>query len=236
MSKRRQMSVGKFLVITNLAWYALFCLLLAGNAWQYRQRQDQARTIATMNRELRGQRFEVERARALRQDLQELHFVAKATLGHDPALYQTARSAWKWGRARGISPYLVLAVAHRESNFDPRARSYVPLRDAAGNQVLNDKGEPVKVPLAHGIMQINLGAHPEVDRARIYNIDYNVEQGTRILKECLDHNAGEVGGALFNYWGGDADRHGYGYPGRVLESKYFDTVQVGENAVGRMPR
>jgi soluble lytic murein transglycosylase-like protein len=227
MKKRRQMSVGKFLVIVNLAWYAICTLLLAGNAWQYRVRKEQERAIATMNRELRGQRWEVDRARALRPELQELQFMAKATLGHDPALYQAARAAWKWGKARKISPYLIMAVAHRESDFDPRARSYVPLRDAAGNQVLDETGAPVKAPLAYGIMQINLGAHPEVDPSRIYDVDYNVEQGTRILKECIERNDGDVGGALFNYWGGDADRHGYGYPGRVLESKYFDVHPVG---------
>ena len=227
MTKNKRMSIGTFLVINNLVWYVLFTLLLAGNAWQFRVRKDQGRQIVTMNRELRGQRFEVDRARALRPELWELQFIAKATMGHDPALYKGARAAWKWGRTRGISPYLILAVMHRESDFDPRARSYKPLRDAAGNQVLDDKGEPVKVPLAHGIMQINLGAHPEVDRARIYDIDYNVEHGTRILQECLKRNGNDVGSALFSYWGGDNDRHGYGYPGRVLGSKYFDVHPTG---------
>ena len=37
---------------------------------------------------------------------------------------------------------------------------------------------------------------------------------------------GDTAKSLFHYWGGDNDRHGYGYPSKVLGSKYFN-VEVG---------
>lgn len=181
---------------------SLLAIVLAfANDWQYDQRQIQARQIATLRRELGGQMFEIKRAREVAAEVDELRFLAQSM---DATRAAIARAAWKWGRVYRVEPSLILAVIHRESNFDPQAVSYV-------------NGEPC----AHGVMQINLSAHPEVDASRIYDIDYNIQQGTRILAECIERY-GNVDKALFAYWGGNESRHRYGYPGRVLGSSFFN--------------
>jgi soluble lytic murein transglycosylase len=110
-----------------------------------------------------------------------------------------AKAAWKWGRVYGVSPYLIMSVAHRESNFNPLAVSPVG---------------------AVGIMQIM----PDVwklNPSKLRWIDYNVRHGARILKHYLDRY-NDPSRALFAYYGGNNDRNGYGYPSRVLGSKHFN--------------
>lgn len=183
------------------------CLLFAVVCdWQTGKMATKDRQLDTLKRELAGQMFEVRRAREVAREMDELRFIAGAMETKDGNLYAVAKAAWKYRRP-DVSPWLILAVAHRESNFDPRAISYI---DGA--------------PCAHGVMQINLSAHPEVDASRIHDIDYNVQQGVRILGECIKRHGG-VDRALFSYWGGSNERHSYGYPSRVLGSKYFGVAQ-----------
>lgn len=217
MTRRRELSQGTFFLTLSLALFAIFAMLVWANGWQAGIRADQARTIRLLTAELRGQRWEVDRARALKTELTELRFLAKAVEGYSSPFYRITRAAWAEGQRQKVSPFLILAVAHRESNFDPGATSY---RDA-----IDRDGNPVKVPVARGVMQINLDAWPDVDPGKVYNIEYNVAHGTRILRHYLDRKGGDVGAALFSYWGGDPERHGYGYPGRVLGSRFFEVVR-----------
>jgi soluble lytic murein transglycosylase-like protein len=85
-----------------------------------------------------------------------------------------------------LSPYTVLSVIQVESNFDPNAKS----------------------PVADGLMQINLEAWKEyfkIDEKKIYNIDYNIAIGCKILKHYLDVSEGDLSRALYLY------NNGYGF-------------------------
>ncbi len=221
MKKRKRLSPGRFLCLVNLAWFAIVAALLLANGWQYNARIRQDRTIGTIAAELRWQSHVTARAEAQVEQLPELRFIDQAMETNNRDMYAIARAAWKWGKAIQVSPYLITAVAHRESNFDPRARSY----DKEGN------------PLAYGCMQINFQVWKDelkLDMARMDEVDYNVEKATRILKHYLDQNQGDVSAALFAYWGGALAGGSYSYPPRVLESKYFDTQIIGQNAVERV--
>ena len=176
--------------------------------WLWSQNVTLKRQLETVSRELRGQMFEVQRAREQRVELAELRFMAQSFETVDRDIYTTAKAAYKWGTMYGVSPDLIMAVANRESNFDPRAVS------SAG---------------AVGIMQVMPKVWADelsLDLYKLEDIDYNVQQGTLILKHYLDKNGGDVPRALFNYWGGNVDRHGYGYPAKVLGSKYFNHQEV----------
>ena len=163
---------------------------------------------ATMLRELKGKAWELDRVKAIRPELAELRFMAEVFKANDHTIYRVARSAYRWGRHYRISPYLIMSVAHRESNFRPDAVSYV-------------NGQPC----AYGIMQINARAWG-LDPKKIMGIDENVRIGTEILKHYLDKYK-SVGKSLFHFWGGNNDRHGYGYPKRVLESRFYNHVEIG---------
>jgi soluble lytic murein transglycosylase-like protein len=85
-----------------------------------------------------------------------------------------------------LSPYTVLSVIQVESNFDPKAKSTV----------------------ADGLMQINLEAWKEyfkIDEQKIYEIDYNIAIGCKILKHYLDVSEGDLSRALYLY------NNGYGF-------------------------
>jgi soluble lytic murein transglycosylase-like protein len=95
-----------------------------------------------------------------------------------------------------ISPYTVLSVIQVESNFDPTAKSSV----------------------ADGLMQINLDAWKDyfnIDESKIYDIDYNIAIGCRILRHYLDETGGDLPRALYLY------NNGYGFH----NEKYVPKVQ-----------
>jgi soluble lytic murein transglycosylase-like protein len=85
-----------------------------------------------------------------------------------------------------LSPYTVLSVIQVESNFDPKAKSTV----------------------ADGLMQINLEAWKEyfkIDEKKIYDIDYNIVIGCKILRHYLEVSDGDLSRALYLY------NNGYGF-------------------------
>ena len=95
-----------------------------------------------------------------------------------------------------ISPYTVLSVIQVESNFDPNAKSSV----------------------ADGLMQINLDAWKDyfnIDESKIYDIDYNIAIGCKILRHYLDESKGDLSRALYLY------NNGYGFHNK----KYVPKVQ-----------
>jgi soluble lytic murein transglycosylase-like protein len=212
--KRKQLSPGRFLVLINLTWFAIAAILLFANSWQFNDRVQKSATIDTIEAELRWQSHVTARARRQAKDLPELQFLVRAMETKDADIYAIAKAAWKWGKVYQVSPYLIMAVAHRESNFDPAARSY----DKDG------------LELAMGAMQINyrVWEHElKLDLSMMENVDYNIQKGTIILKDYLDKYPGDVGAALFAYWGGQLAGGRYTYPVRVLESKYFDACLSG---------
>ena len=88
-------------------------------------------------------------------------------------------------RKNKLSPYTVLSVIQVESNFEPEAKSSV----------------------AHGLMQINLGAwkhYFKIDEKKILDIDYNIVLGCKILRHYLDETRGDLARALYLYNNGYA--------------------------------
>ena len=81
----------------------------------------------------------------------------------------------------GFKPDLVLGVIKVESNFQPTAVSY------AG---------------AYGLMQINLSVWKNelnIDQSRIFEVDYNIDLGLKILKHYYVESRGNMKRALHLY-------------------------------------
>lgn len=113
-----------------------------------------------------------------------------------PEFARIVNRSFEEARKNKISPYTVLSVIQVESNFDPAARSSV----------------------ADGLMQINLNAwkqHFNIDEKKIYDIDYNIALGCKILKHYLDVSHGDLSRALYLY------NNGYGFH----NEKYVPKVQ-----------
>lgn len=109
--------------------------------------------------------------------------------------------AFRKARRYGFNPNLVLSVIQVESAFNPLAVS------AAG---------------AYGLMQVRYEVWKDelrIDKARITDVDYNIDLGLRILKQYRDIAGGDLRRALFLY------NNGYlynntGYIAKVSSSIY----------------
>jgi len=104
--------------------------------------------------------------------------------------------AFEEAKKNKLSPYTVLSVIQVESNFEPTASSGI----------------------ADGLMQINLKAWKDyfnIDEKKIYDIDYNIIIGCKILRHYLDESKGNLSRALYLY------NNGYGFHNK----KYVPKVQ-----------
>lgn len=97
-----------------------------------------------------------------------------------------------------VDPFLTLAVMAVESRFDFMAQS------GSG---------------AKGLMQIIPYWHKEkITIAEVYDPSANIKAGTRILREYLDNNGGNVNRALLNY-NGSLGLPGANYDNKVLKAR-----------------
>lgn len=107
-------------------------------------------------------------------------------------------SVYHKSRKYGFKPDLVLGIVKVESDFDPNAVSF--------------KG-------AYGLMQVNLPVWREelsIDENRIFDVDYNIDLGLRILKLYFDESRGNIKLALHLY------NNGYKYN----NTSYADKVDT----------
>lgn len=98
-----------------------------------------------------------------------------------PEFSRIVEVAFRKARRYGFHPNLVLSVIQVESAFNPLAVS------AAG---------------AYGLMQVRYAVWRDalgIDKARIFDVDYNIDLGLRILRQYCDASGGSVRRALFLY-------------------------------------
>jgi len=118
-----------------------------------------------------------------------------------PEFSRIIDAAYRKARRYGFSPNLVLSVIQVESAFNPAAVS------SAG---------------AFGLMQVRYSVWKDelaIDKNRIFDIDYNIDLGLRILKQYHDISGGDLRRALFLYNNGYKYNNG-GYIAKVNSSIY----------------
>lgn len=141
-------------------------------------------------------------ARQAQSDRLELLEFKSATFQKKfPEFSRIVDVAFRKARRYGFHPNLVLSVIQVESAFNPLALS------TAG---------------AYGLMQVRYSVWKDelmIDKARIFDVDYNIDLGLRILKQYRDIAGGDLRRALFLY------NNGYlynntGYVAKVNASPY----------------
>ena len=134
-----------------------------------------------------------------------LQFRARATELMHPEWIDILNSVWISSRKYDIPENLVLAVIHRESMFRSNARSSV----------------------AYGLMQIHYAVWKdelELEEDRLWEIEYNIDKGCKILRMYYDE-CGDWGMALLWYCNGYNIRYRE-YSERVLSSKFMGGVKL----------
>ncbi len=120
-----------------------------------------------------------QQARAERLDL--LEFKNATFRKRFPEFSRITEVVFRKAQRYGFHPNLVLSVIQVESAFNPLAVS------AAG---------------ACGLMQVHYAVWKDelaIDRSRLFDIEYNIDLGLRILKQYYDESGGNLRRALFLY-------------------------------------
>ncbi len=119
-----------------------------------------------------------------------------------PKFSKTAKVVFDKSKEYGFNPYLVMAVVQVESGFDRFAVS------TAG---------------AYGLMQVNYNVWKDVyniDFNRIFNAEYNVDLGLKILDRYYKKSGGNMLKALFRYNNG-YKYNNTGYSGKVIATNFY---------------
>lgn len=127
-----------------------------------------------------------------------------------PKFSQVARIAYRKSKEYGFSPYLVMALIQVESNFEQYAVS------SAG---------------AYGLMQINYSVWKDnlnIDFGRIFEREYNIDLGLKVLKHYYDEAAGNMFVALHRYNNG-YKYNNHKYNARIVATKFY----THDNASGK---
>jgi len=131
---------------------------------------------------------------------ERLDYKSKALSCHLPMFDQILETVYRIAPKYGFNPELVLKIIQVESAFKPKA--------------LSSMG-------AFGLMQVNLSVWQKVldiDKKRIFDIEYNIDLGLRILKHYFDSTKGNIKLALHHY------NNGYLYDNRAYVKNFSDQL------------
>lgn len=112
-----------------------------------------------------------------------------------PRFSKIVDSVYQKSHEYGFHPDLVLGLMQVESNYDPKA---------------------VSMRGAYGLMQVNLAVWRKelgIDEKKVFDVDYNIELGLKILKRYFLESNGNISRALHLY------NNGY---------KYNNTAYIGK--------
>jgi hypothetical protein len=116
-----------------------------------------------------------------------------------PDYSQIAKIVFRKSKEYGFNPYLIMAVIQVESAFDQNAVSSVG---------------------AYGLMQVNYSVWKNelaVDFNRIFEKEYNIDLGLKILKHYYEEASGNIFMALYRY------NNGYKYQNKKYNVKIIST-------------
>jgi soluble lytic murein transglycosylase-like protein len=119
-----------------------------------------------------------------------------------PRFVEVAEIVHRKAKDYKFSPYLIMALIQVESNFEPYAVSSVG---------------------AYGLMQINYSVWKDelnIDFSRIFDKEYNIDLGLKVLKHYYDKNRGNMFMALYRYNNGYKFNNTK-YTGKIYATKFF---------------
>lgn len=109
-------------------------------------------------------------------------------LSKNPQLFDIIEITFKLSSKHNIDPYLILSIIQTESNFNTNAKS----------------------SNSYGLMQINYNIWKKelnIDKNKIYDINYNIELGIKILKIYLKLSNNDIQKALHYYNNGTSSKY-----------------------------
>ena len=117
-----------------------------------------------------------------------------------PAFAKIVEVVFEKSGKYGFDPNLIMSLIHTESSFRPK--------------VVSSQG-------AYGLMQVNYSVWKDelqIESSKIFDIEYNIEMGLRILKRYYDKSNGDIMRALHLY------NNGYTYNNKKYNKKVVSTI------------
>lgn len=171
---------------------------------------DKRETIQKLNEQVSLLEKNLSYYKTLHQDIflgkDYRQFENKAFQIRFPNFSETIKIVYKKSIEYGFNPYLVMAIIQVESSFNPTAVSN------AG---------------AYGLMQVNYAAWRDqlnIAFEKIFEKEYNIELGLKILKYYYDNSNGNIFTALSRYCTGDNPNF-TPYNKKIASSGYYAQMQ-----------
>ena len=195
------MLVKKWVLISIMLTVALGVVLgnLIQLSTQNRHQLQRIADLATRLEQLETQLGENQRALG---KLDKLEYRDTVVRKKYPVFSKIVDVAFNKSKDYGFNPNLILSLIQVESNFQPKAVS------SAG---------------AYGLMQVNFSVWKEeldIDSLRIFDIEYNIDLGLRILKHYFDESNGDLLQALHLYNNGYLHNN-HKYKHKVVSSVFY---------------
>jgi len=166
------------------------------------QNDSQHRRISALTSQVERLQARLDEKKAALSKLDILSYHEKVVRKKYPIFSKIVDVAYEKSKEYGFNPNLILSLIQVESNFQPRAVSH------AG---------------AYGLMQVNLPVWKDeldIDPLRIFDIEYNIDLGLRILKHYHDESNGDLLQALHLYNNGYLYNN-HKYKDRVVSSVFY---------------
>jgi len=161
---------------------------------------DKRSKIIELEKRVKTLKYSLDQNKNDMKRIELLKFKEKVVKKKYPLFSKISEVVYKKSLKYDVNPDLVLALIEIESSFKPFA--------------VSSQG-------AYGLMQINYKVWKNelhIDSSKIFNIDYNVDLGVRILKMYLSESRGDIMRALHLY------NNGYLYNNEKYKYKVISTV------------
>lgn len=166
------------------------------------QKQESRAAIQVLSREVALMDKKITVFEKYRKDLELSQFQENIFKLKYPGYTEIAKTVFAKSKKYEFNPYLIMAIIQVESDFKPYAVS------KAG---------------AYGLMQVNYSVWKDelnINFNRIFDKEYNIELGLKILKHYYEETNGDLLKALFHY------NNGYkfnntAYSGKVISTHFY---------------
>lgn len=190
----------KKVYLTNLFWVFYVMVLFLTVVFLSKQNNEKKSEIITLNQKINKMELELENTRKDLDSIPQLKYKAEVLKKKYPSFSKITEVVFRKSQEHGVDPNLIMGLIEIESNFKRFAVS------SAG---------------AYGLMQINYKVWKnefEINSERIFEIEYNINIGIKILKRYLKVAKGDIMRALHLY------NNGYLYNNEAYKYKVISTV------------
>lgn len=191
---------GKKLIYVVLPIVSVALIATAGLIDVAEKYDYQCEEIKILKEKLEAAEKKIDKDSAVLSDVKHLQYQDKVLKKRYPVFAKIVKAVHRKSKDYGFEPNLIMSLIHVESSFRPYA--------------VSSHG-------AYGLMQINYSVWKKelsIDYRRIFEIEYNIELGLRVLKRYYKLTKGNILQALHLY------NNGFRYQNHKYKHKVLNTI------------